>query len=158
MKHRAVKDVEDSLPVMLIELRDRTDGKPRASFVCLFVVSWVNKIEKESNDYQSDGVKIKRGYFIILRVIQNHILRVLTDFTLTISKGKRIIKVVKICIHFHVDEISDQTYVLDVELEVLRVTEGGFQRLYSEILASLVGETHQELHDLIGRKLCSYYE
>lgn len=49
--------------------------------------------------------------------------------------------------------ISDQTYVLNVELEVLGVTEGRLQRLDSELLTSLVGETHQEPHDFIGRKL-----
>ena len=47
-----------------------------------------------------------------------------------------------------------QTHVLDVELEVLRVTEGGFQRLHGEIGGALVGETHEELHNLISRKLC----
>lgn len=46
-----------------------------------------------------------------------------------------------------------QTHILDVELEVLRVTEGGLQGMDSEILASLVGETHQELHNLIGWEL-----
>lgn len=49
--------------------------------------------------------------------------------------------------------ISDLTYVLDVELEVLGVTEGGLQRLDGESLTSLVGETHQESHNFIGRKL-----
>jgi hypothetical protein len=43
-----------------------------------------------------------------------------------------------------------QTHILDVELEVLRVTEGGLQGMDSEILASLIGETHQELRNLIG--------
>lgn len=50
-------------------------------------------------------------------------------------------------------DLSDQTYVLNVELEVLGVTEGRLQRLDSELLTSLVGETHQEPHDFIGRKL-----
>ena len=50
-------------------------------------------------------------------------------------------------------KISARTYVLNVELEVLWVTERGLQRLNGEILTSLVGETHQEPHDLIGRKL-----
>lgn len=45
------------------------------------------------------------------------------------------------------------SYILDVELEVLGVTEGGLQRLDGEILTSLVGETHQELHNFISRKL-----
>lgn len=47
----------------------------------------------------------------------------------------------------------DQTYILDVELEVLGVTEGGLQRLNGEILTSFVGETHQESHNFIGREL-----
>lgn len=46
-----------------------------------------------------------------------------------------------------------QTHVLDVELGVLRVTEGGLQGMDSEILASLIGETHQELSSLIGWEL-----
>lgn len=48
---------------------------------------------------------------------------------------------------------SDQTYILNVELEVLGITEGGLQRLNSEILTPFVGETHQEPHDFIGREL-----
>lgn len=49
--------------------------------------------------------------------------------------------------------IPDQTYVLDVKLEVLGVTEGGLQRLHGEVLTCLVGETNQEPHNFIGRKL-----
>lgn len=48
---------------------------------------------------------------------------------------------------------ADRTYILDVELEILRVTEGGFQWLDGEVLTSFVGETHQELHNFIGREL-----
>lgn len=53
---------------------------------------------------------------------------------------------------------KDQTYILNVELEVLGVTEGGLQRLDSEILTSLVGETNQEPHNFIGRKFYSRCE
>lgn len=50
------------------------------------------------------------------------------------------------------------TYILDEELEILRVTEGGLQWLNSKILATLVGETHKELHDFIGRKLWMHWK
>lgn len=48
---------------------------------------------------------------------------------------------------------ADQTHILDVDLELLRVTEGGLQRFDGEFLTSFVGEPHQELHNFIGRKL-----
>lgn len=54
--------------------------------------------------------------------------------------------------------ISDQTYILNVELEVLGITEGGLQRLNVEILTPLVGETHQEPHNFIGIKLYNGYD
>lgn len=53
--------------------------------------------------------------------------------------------------------ISAPTYILNVELEVLGITERGLHGLDSEILSSFVGETHQEPHNFIGRKLCSYH-
>ena len=40
--------------------------------------------------------------------------------------------------------------VLDVELEVLRVAEGGVQGLHHKVLRALVGEAHQELHNVVG--------
>ena len=54
---------------------------------------------------------------------------------------------------FDGDFILDPTYILDVELEVLGVTEGRLQRLNGEIQTPLVGETHQEPHNFIGREL-----
>ena len=49
--------------------------------------------------------------------------------------------------------IWDQTYILNVVLEVLGITERGLQWLDREILTPLVGETHHEPHDLIGKEL-----
>lgn len=49
--------------------------------------------------------------------------------------------------------VTDQTHVLNVKLEVLRVTEGSLQRLDSEVLTALVGEPNQELDDLVGGEL-----
>lgn len=44
--------------------------------------------------------------------------------------------------------------VLDVELEVLRVAERGVQRIHDEVLRAFVGESQQELHDVVGGKIC----
>lgn len=40
--------------------------------------------------------------------------------------------------------------VLDVEVVVERVAEGGVQRVHNEVLRALVGKAHQELHDIVG--------
>lgn len=58
-----------------------------------------------------------------------------------------------LCKMFAAGFISGQTYILNVELEILGVAERRLQRLNGEVLTSLVGETHQEPHDFIGRKL-----
>lgn len=43
--------------------------------------------------------------------------------------------------------------VLDVELEVLRVTERGIQRVHDEVFGTFVGESQQKLDDVVGRKI-----
>ncbi len=40
------------------------------------------------------------------------------------------------------------TYIVDIEGEVLRVTEGSFHGFHSEVFVSLVGETHQDPDNL----------
>lgn len=49
--------------------------------------------------------------------------------------------------------ITDVTYILNVELEILGITERSLQGLNRESLTSFIGETHEEPHNFIGWKL-----
>lgn len=48
---------------------------------------------------------------------------------------------------------TDAPYILNVELEILWITERSLQRLNRESLTSFIGETHKEPHNFIGWKL-----
>lgn len=53
----------------------------------------------------------------------------------------------------HHDAQLQRREVLDVELEVLRVAEGGVQGLHHKVLRALVGEAQQELDNVVGREV-----